>query len=109
MEVGSQIHVPTALNARKNPRHRIRGRAGPRAGLDGFILWTYSVPSRSFSPPPKKKPSLTRPFLDFPFKGDVMSELKEKYASRIFFQAELQATIIPIRKWFGKGAENTAV
>jgi len=44
MEVGNQIHVPTALTAGKNPRHRIRGRVGPLADLDGFILLSIQRP-----------------------------------------------------------------
>lgn len=44
MEVGGQIHVPTALTARMNPRHRIRGRVGPLVGLDGFILLNIQLP-----------------------------------------------------------------
>jgi len=46
MEVGGQIHVPTALTARDNLRHRIRSLVGPRAGLDGFILLNIQRPKQ---------------------------------------------------------------
>jgi hypothetical protein len=51
MEVGCQIHVPTALTTRENPRHGIRSRVGPRAGLDGFILLNIQRPQQLVQQP----------------------------------------------------------
>jgi len=60
MEVGGQLHTPSALAAGKEPgTHWIGDWVGPRAGLDAMqngkfpsLLWVIELPSSSLLPVP---------------------------------------------------------